>query len=195
MSCQEADYSPEREHMKGLLTIILLISPALAQDDAARSRAIAACGPTETEFDVKIDKARHPLAEAEAGKALVYVIEDQKTKNVRDVTLRIGLDGAWIGANRGNSYFFFSVDPGVHHLCADWQTSVDPKDGIVALANFTAEAGKVYYYRARTLGSIQDSWLNSWPGQYWVLDLDPVNDDQGKFLVASSRFSDSRAKK
>lgn len=181
--------------MKKMLTVIFLASAALAQDNPGASRAAAACGPNDAEFEIKIDKTRHPSGELEAGKALVYVIEDQKTKFVRDVTIRIGLDGAWMGANRGNSYFFFAVDPGQHHLCADWQTSDDPEGRIIALANLTAEAGKIYYYRARNWGSIQNSWLNRDPGEYLVLDLDPVNDDQGRFSIASSRFSIARPKK
>ncbi len=53
------------------------------------------------------------------------------------------------------------------------------------MANFTAEAGKVYYFRIRLF-----------PGQGdFVFDLDPINIDQGKYLVASSVYNVSHAKK
>jgi len=50
------------------------------------------------QFQIKTDAARPPEPQVEGGKALIYVVEDQKYKAVRDVTVRIGLDGAWVGA-------------------------------------------------------------------------------------------------
>jgi hypothetical protein len=40
------------------------------------------------------------------------------------VTVRIGLDGTWAEASHGKSYFAFSVTPGEHHLCANWQSVI-----------------------------------------------------------------------
>jgi hypothetical protein len=53
------------------------------------------------------------------------------------------------------------------------------------MAGFTAEAGKAYYFRAK---------LFSGHGDY-SFDLDLINSDEGKFLVASSTFSVSHAQK
>jgi len=53
------------------------------------------------------------------------------------------------------------------------------------MAGLTAEAGKVYYFRARLFPGEAD----------FFLDLDPVNSDQGRYLVASSPFSVSHPKK
>jgi hypothetical protein len=177
--------------MKALLAIILLASPVvvLAQADAP-ARAMTACGPKDAQFNIKIDKTTHSMAEPEAGKALVYVIQDQKTKYVNDVTIRVAIDGSWMGADRGDSYFFFAVTPGVHHLCGDWITSMDMDERIVALANFTAESGKTYYFRARNWGS-----MRSRDAMSWVLDLDAVNEDQGRLLAARSGLSVSTQKK
>jgi hypothetical protein len=106
---------------------------------------------------------------------------------LKSVTTRVGLDGAWIGANRGDSYFFFPVEPGEHHLCSDWHVGFVAGGGTkVSLASFTAEAGKTYYFRVRTMGA-KDMGN--------ILDLDPVNSDQGQFLVASSAFSSSVSSK
>ena len=54
-----------------------------------------------------------------------------------------------------------------------------------AMANFTAEAGKVYYFRERLFPG----------GDDYFFDLDLVNSDEGKYLVATSSFSVSHAKK
>ena len=98
-----------------LLVFALLASPGLAQDQAAVARAVAGCGPDKTQFEVTTDKKQHPEAKAEACKAVVYVFEDERrdpNQRLGVVTIRIGLDGKWVGANHGKSYFFFSLDPG-----------------------------------------------------------------------------------
>ncbi len=98
---------------------------------------------------------------------------------------KVGVDGNWVGANQGNSYFSFAVDPGEHHLCVNWQSRLEWRSRAFALANFTAEADKVYYFRTRLFSTRSD----------YVFDLDLVNSDQGKLLVASSAFSVSHVKK
>jgi hypothetical protein len=55
---------------------------------------------------------------------------------------------------------------------------------MIALAHFTAEAGKVYYFRTRAFGD-KDQWL---------LDLDPVDSDQANYLIASYPLSVSHPK-
>ena len=96
-----------------------------------------------------------------------------------------GLDGDWVGANKGNSYIFFFAEPGERHLCMNWQSRFEARSRVFAVANFTAEAGKTYYYRARLF-----------PGHLDIsFDLDPINSDQGKLLVASSMLSASTAKR
>lgn len=185
--------------MKMLLAVIFLISPVLAQNESpAVARATAACGPMAKQFDVKVNSNEHPLPVADPEKALVVVAEDQETKFVRDVTIRVGVDGAWMGANRGKSYFFFAVDPGTRHVCADWETSNGPDERIIALTNLMAEAGKIYYFRARTWGSFTSQGSgNAASNQHsnWVLDLDPISADQGQYMVATSGVSSSRPKK
>jgi hypothetical protein len=180
--------------MKNALAVILFAVSAYAQDLTVVSTQ-SACGPMNAEFNVKA-RETHSIAQPEQGKALVYVIEDQKFTAVRAATIRVGLDGEWVGANRGNSYLFFSVDPGEHHLCGDWTSEWLPSGRLVSLANFTAEAGKIYYFRARTTGgpgAIGDRGLQAPDGA--ILDLDGVNSDEGKLLVASSSYSVSQSKK
>ena len=62
----------------------------------------------------ELDKSQHALAAPEPGKARAYFIQD-----ARAFTTNFGVDGAWVGANNGNSYFSVSIEPGLHHLCTD----------------------------------------------------------------------------
>ena len=162
--------------------VLLLFAVSACAQDAAVSAAESACGPSNAEFRISQDRSQHPVPNPDEGKALVYVVLDQKYVHVRDVTSRVGLDGAWVGANRGNSHLFFSVGPGEHHLCTDWTSK------LVSLANFTAETCKVYYFRARTTG------YTSGTGTVTSIDLDLVNRDDGKLLVASTPLSNSEPK-
>jgi hypothetical protein len=167
--------------MKIALILFLLASPALAQNKTDTTGALSACGPANVKFEVKPDQTQ-PLSEPPSGKALVYVIEDEVEclRAAPCTTIRIGLDGSWVGATHGNTHFSFSVLPGDHHLCSNWQSKPKDPSCFYSLANFTAEAGKVYYFRARV-------WTR--------LDLDPVNSDEGRYLVATSPLVISLPKK
>jgi hypothetical protein len=166
--------------MRTALIFFLLALPTLAQEKAATTAAPAACGPDNVRFDVKLDKSPHPVAQPEPGKALVYFIQDggaQPFGSRSFVGAMIGLDGAWVGANRVNSYFSVSVEPGEHHACADLHS--------VELAHFNAEAGGVYYFRVRAVGTPYGTFLF----------LDSLNSDEAKYLTASFPRSVSQPKK
>jgi hypothetical protein len=175
--------------MKATLVIIsfiaLCVVSAAAQETAPPAEA-PACGSPTVNFDVKLS-ASQPIPQPEEGKALIYVVEDQKFSFVNDVTIRVGVNGSWIGATRGNSYLSFAVEPGEHHLCVDWVSDWLPSGRLISLYGLTVEAGKVYYLRARTMGSARDRMA--------VLDFDFINIDQAKFLIASSSASVSHPKK
>jgi len=187
--------------MKNALAILLFVSvciftvSACAQDLSVAS-AQAACGPSTTEFNIKTNsEPSRSIEQPEPGKALVYVIEDQKYKAVRDVTTRVGVDGHWIGANRGNSHLFFSVEAGEHHLCTDWISDWLPGGRLVSLSMLNAKAGKVYFFRARTTGGPGALGDGRWQSADAAsLDLDRVNSDEGKFLIVSSTLSVSHPK-
>jgi hypothetical protein len=179
--------------MRAALALILFIlvfmlkTAAFAQDPAAISAAQAACGPKGVKFDVKDDDSQHTVGQPEAGKALVYVIQDYGAPNCVGgcITTKIGLDGAWIGANHRNSYFSFTVDPGEHHLCANWQSHLARLSQVVGLAHVNAEAGKIYYFRTRVFAVAGPTFF----------DIEPIDSDQGKLLVASFPLSISHPKK
>ncbi len=110
------------KNVVALLVLTPLALPVLAQDQAGAARAAAGCGADKVQFEVTTDKKVHTEGKAEAGKALVYFFEDERrdpNQRLGNVTIRVGLDGKWVGANHGKSYFFFSIEPGAHALCAN----------------------------------------------------------------------------
>lgn len=176
--------------MKFAIALFLLLAcSALAQDNSALAKAEAACGPTDTRFDAHT-KSGEPIAEIEPGKALVYVTEvfEKVPGELGNPTLRVGSDGQWVGATRSNSYIAFSVEPGEHHLCSNWQSRLKTLSRKAAFTSFNAEAGKTYYFRARI------SYNSTFRATTMSLDLEPVNPDEGKFLVTSNSASVSQKK-
>lgn len=178
--------------MNSIVAIVLFAwSVSASQDQATANHAPAGCGPASVLLDVKTDSARHPTAPSDPDKAVVYVVENQRAGCFMcDTTIKVGLDGGWVAATKGNSYAFFSVEPGDHHLCATLQAHPSGTEN-TSLAAFTAEAGKVYYFRAR----LTDRNNSGTGGVFWALDLDPINGDQGQFLIASYAHSTSHQRK
>jgi hypothetical protein len=171
---------------------LFLAAPALAQNQAAGARAASGCGPADVEFNVKTDKSQHPSPTPEAGKALVYVLEDIQTVDIGfkigGITMRLGLDGSWVGATGSNSYSFFSVDPGDHRVCANWQSSLDSRSKLGSALTFSAEAGKGYFFRIRVYG------LNDHDHPLSV-KLEPIDPAEAQFLISSYALSTSHPKK
>jgi hypothetical protein len=181
------------DSMKNLFAVVSLVGvlalPGLAQDQARAVRAAAGCGPDNVQFDVTTDKRQHTEGRPEAGKALVYVFEDEErdpNQVLGVVTTRIGLDGAWVGADHGKSYFFFSVAPGEHAVCANWQARLKMYSKLASAASLTAEAGKVYYLRA-----IVEERTHIRP----AVRIEAVDAAEAQLLVAGSALSSSHPKK
>jgi hypothetical protein len=174
--------------MKASLAVSLL---ALSMVPCARAQGVAACGQTEVKFEVKINSGVHTVPAPEAGKALVIFLQDDAQFNTRPrPTNKFGIDGAWAGATDGATYFYVSVDPGDHHLCAEWQSSLlllgrKPPSG---LASFTAEAGKVYYYKARDIWVTDQSGALIWGPEVRLepMDINAAQDYVKDFSLCSS---------
>jgi hypothetical protein len=136
--------------VKPWLLVIFLLSPLFAYAQPADNRAAPACGLSNVKFAVSTTQQKNPSATPDTGKALVYFIQDDTQFESRPrPTVRFGMDGSWIGATHSNSWFSFSVDPGLHHLCGGWQKNVVLfTTGVptTAATHFTAEAGHTYYF-------------------------------------------------
>ena len=114
---------------------------------------------------------------------MYFFEDDSEYAWVPKPTTRAGLDGQWVGATHGNSFFYFSVDPGEHHLCASRQTAEGQK---IAAAHFTAAPGGVYCYRVKNvLGRDRPA----------IIKLDPLDTDEGQLLVNEYPFSTFQQKK
>ena len=161
------------------LAILLRVLPVLAQDDAAVARTAAGCGLSGEMFNVQTTDLKHPVGQPEQGKALVYFFVDF----LNAPTMRVGVDGNWVGANEGKSYFFFQVDPGQHSVCTEWQSGTFKKSSerVGEAMQLTAEAGKTYYIR-----------LNF---GYQRMHLELSDAAAGHFLIGSSLFATSQPKK
>jgi hypothetical protein len=107
-------------------------------------------------------------------KATIYVIEiynlADKGRFARP-TVRVGMDGSWIGATQGFSYLRFPADPGTRHLCVRWQSAFSRLSQQLALYNFDAVAGKTYYFRVPIAVEGASS------GSAVSIDLEPVVED------------------
>jgi len=158
----------------GTFFLSLLPCCAFGQDKAAIAAAEAGCGPDDLEFSVTTDESQHPAPAPENGKALIYVVQNAGT-------FKFGADGKWLGALKGGTYFYTPVEPGEHHLCVKGRLSLYK---YVALHGLNAKAGETHYFFIRLLSS----------GGYPELFFTEVDPDQGKELVARSKFSSSHPK-
>lgn len=134
--------------------VLMLLSASLfaAVQASAKDKIILpdACGDASIKFNVKTDDGQ-PLPMPDEGKAqIVFITTVTRIRGACigcDVTTRFGVDGTWAGANKNNSYFAFTVDPGKRHLCVDFQAS-NKNAMISAVESFTAEPSHVYYFEA-----------------------------------------------
>jgi hypothetical protein len=177
--------------MKACCAILLAVFawPAFAQKQPTGTAAAPGCGPAKVEFDVKTDNKQHPVTQPGPGKALVYFLQDDaRFESKPRPTTRFGLDGAWVGATHSNSYFYVSVDPGEHHVCANWQNFVGfgPVRSTAAM-HFTTRAGGVYYLRAR------DVFRSDHPPA--VVELESLDSDEAQLLMSIFSFSTSHPKR
>lgn len=165
----------------------LLFSVCLVVGVQARcARLPDACGNGKIEFDVKTQKHQAPPAAPAPGKAQIVFFEDenQMVAPFSYATVRFGMDGAWVGADYGNSYFAIDIEPGVHHLCASWQGLMGRNQ--VDLAPLTAEPGKVYYFSAKVSVESKSSV---------AFCMSQLNDDQSKYRLEVSRRSTSNVRR
>jgi hypothetical protein len=88
-----------------------------------------------------------------------------------------------VGANGFRSYFFFSVEPGDHRLCANLQAPVERVvKSSTAATSFAAEAGQSYYFRTVTSAA----------GTTKIVPVDPA---EAQVQIASTAFSSFQLKK
>jgi hypothetical protein len=170
--------------MTRILSTFLLYAFLASAGQAAANTLPDSCGDDKVKFDVATQEGQPlPPAPPEGKAQIVFMqIENQMVTPFSEATIRFGMDGSWVGANNGNSYFALTVDPGVHHLCASWQSVLETFKKNVGLTLFTAEPGKTYYFAAQVTVTSRDNV---------TFALSPLNEDEGKYRLKSSKLSTS----
>ena len=170
----------------------LLASAAAAQSAPSAASPIAACGDEAVTFSVERGPVGdNPAAVPSPGQATLYIIE---LYNLRDKgrfnrpTIRQALDGSWIGATQGFTYLKASIAPGTHHLCSRWQSHSSSLSDQISLNNFNAVAGQSYYFR------VQISVEGDSGGGAISIDLVPLSEEEGRFLVSEAAQGGSKPK-
>ena len=151
-----------------------------------------ACGDDKVKFDVKTEMSKTAPAPPADGKAQIVFIENENHMigPFMHATVRFGMDGAWMGANNSNSYFTVTVDPGVHHLCASWQSALGRVEKNVDVTSVTAEPGKVYYFAADvTVIPTGDNHANI------TFGLSQLDEDKGKYRVKAWKLATWKSSK
>ena len=170
--------------MKLSLSAFLLCASLACAGQVCATGLPDSCGDDKVKFDVKTEKGQPAPAKPAEGKAQIVFMEseNQPVAPFHDATVRFGMDGAWVGATHGDSYFALTVEPGVHHLCASWQSHTGKKD--VDVTSFTAERGQIYYFAAQI--TVNPSSV--------VFGLSQLNEDEGKYRLKTWKLSTSKAK-
>jgi Protein of unknown function (DUF2846). len=180
--------------MKPMLSV-LLVPVLLTSAIQARSTVLPdSCGDDKTHYDVKTDKKASAPAPMDDSKAIIVFVESIDKSALDfcikcDATVRFGVDGAWAGANKGNSFFSIPVAAGEHHICANWQSRMKALSSKVGMTTIMAEAGHVYYIEA-AIKSVNGK-VNGTNGDVststdWNFTLAQVDQDQGKYRVKLS---------
>jgi hypothetical protein len=175
--------------LKSMLAFLLLASfptvgafgSVLTQDQKASDFTVAGCGPGDAQFNVKTNKKDHALPQPGSDKAAIVVLTNPGVCIGPCPTMRIGIDGTWVGANKGKSYLFSLVDPGNHHVCVALQSSIKHFAKPMGALSIQAEAGGSYYFTV---------FISRHGG--WVFE--PIDSAAGALQVASTAHSTATEK-
>lgn len=154
------------------------------------------CGSDQVKFDVKVKtppdgKPSPDITPPAPGKAQIIFIETMNSEGLHltTPTTRFGVDGAWVGANKGNSRFAVDVTPGEHNVCVNWQSNFDDQSDKFGLDTFTAEAGKIYYYEVKIMRFSEGVGTH----MDFLFDLKQLSGIEGRYRTKISGESTSKS--
>jgi hypothetical protein len=98
-----------------------------------------ACGPSDVHQSVKTEKEQQTLPQQPADKALIYVIRPTHLGAL--IQTKLAVDTKWVGINRADNYFYFTLEPGTHYFCSQAENH--------SLLSLVVEAGKTYYLQQK----------------------------------------------
>jgi len=183
--------------VKAITVSVLMSLLITSATQAAAATLPPSCGDSKIKFDVKTQKDAPPPAGPDAGKAQLVFVEtmDKGDKYHHclacDATTRVAVDGTWIGADHGDSYFTFSIDPGAHSVCVNWQSISSGESRQFGTLDVNAEAGNVYYFQ---IAVVVHEEKNPQFSVYNMM-LAPLPPDSGNALVQNSALSSWTLKK
>ena len=169
---------PFRWFLAAAMVFSIVASVRLIADDqkgsgelSSKELELKACGPKDKEVDysTETDKSQHPVPEQPADKALVYVLRPSMMGN--KVQTKLAVDGEWKGVNRGNNYFYFTLDPGEHYFCSVAENH--------SLLKLNVEAGKTYYLQQHVEMGIMKARNK----------IEPMSEEEGKTKLAGAHLS------
>lgn len=194
-----------------MLVALVLPFPAsaqkLSQAEIAQMQqnvriAEAACGDSHVRFKVKRIKGRSDVPAPSPGSARVVVLESglgyadeyfvpkgksmprnyTKLPQALTPTVRMGMDGRWMGALRGNDFIAFTIQPGEHHFCVQFQNPGNAGTSstlpMAFLSGMKADAGQTYYF--------QISYMMIDDFTKWGLELQPLQEYAGRLILSRS---------
>ncbi|MGA2350822.1 MAG: DUF2846 domain-containing protein [Terracidiphilus sp.] len=92
-------------------------------------------------YNVLSDTSAHPSGTQTADKALVYIFRPHHS--LASFQSKVAVDGEWRGVNVSGTYFFLTLEPGLHYFCSEAKSR--------SLLIFTAEAGETYYIEQQVI--------------------------------------------
>jgi hypothetical protein len=142
-----------------------------ADEPVSKEMELKACGPSDKEVNYKAgtDKSQHPTPAQPADKALIYVLRPSMIGN--KVQSKLAVDGDWKGTNRGDNYFYFTLDPGAHYFC-----SLAENRSVLKL---DIAAGKTYYLQQHVRMGMMKARNK----------LAVMDEEEGKAKVANAHLS------
>lgn len=184
--------------MKSSVGMLLVCASLLFTVKVCATTLPDACGADAVKFHVNTQKNQSQPAGPNADEAQIIFVETIESDTGSfcigcDVTTRFGVDGAWVGANKGDSYFVYNVPAGEHHLCVNWQSRFHTLNKNVDVASLNAETGKTYYFEARVAIESRDVGQKL-PMEINRLYLKQLNEDEGKYQVKISALSTAKRK-
>jgi hypothetical protein len=153
------------------LPLVAAAQKGESEQPNSKDLELKACGPKEREvnYSVDTDKSRHPAPDQPAEKALIYILRPSMIGF--KIQTKLAVDGDWKGVNKGNNYFYFTLDPGEHSFC-----SVSENHSVLTLK---VEAGKTYYLQQH----IEMGMLKA------RNKIESMTDEEGKAKLASAHLS------
>jgi len=175
---------------KFIFLAFLFVVPAFGQNQTSDAFTSAGCGPKEVSFQVKVDKNHHATGQVAPQEALIYIFnEETRDSDITYIgapTIRVGVDGTWVGANSSRSYFFFALPSGEHRLCVAMQGFAGDKYHASAASAIAVDLGKTYYFR-----TITERRQKREPG----VKLESIDSAEGSLAIANCGLAVSHPKK